>query len=352
MNEPFDPKTEVTEHAFVIPTHILGKPLASPTKRLIVFLLDLLLVAILSGLGFYTLSGLLSVLGYRRVRNREKEGTFKKFGDRIWAASAALAIFILSFSVLSIFDDEDGESGIKSEVYSVSDYGKKKALSSDEINELKALVNLNNDSLQNINVNEIVSKAVEIVENLEKPVAKSGYQLNETDLAHLTEFLNYAEKKSEKNTYDSLRVLASTVLSKPEISAYRKKLTTLNSKLSDLKDENENLQDQVDNPSFITMVLALANDFGFAFGWGGLYFVFSVAWFNGQTLAKKLLNLRVVKLNGKPLGIWYSFERFGGYAAGIATGLLGFMQIIWDPNRQAVHDKISGTVVIDESINK
>ena len=34
-------------------------------------------------------------------------------------------------------------------------------------------------------------------------------------------------------------------------------------------------------------------------------------------------------------------------AAGLATGLLGFIQIYWDANRQAIHDKISATVVID-----
>ena len=31
----------------------------------------------------------------------------------------------------------------------------------------------------------------------------------------------------------------------------------------------------------------------------------------------------------------------------MATGLLGFIQIYWDANRQAIHDKISATVVID-----
>ena len=45
--------------------------------------------------------------------------------------------------------------------------------------------------------------------------------------------------------------------------------------------------------------------------------------------------------------MWDSFGRYGGYGAGLATGLLGFLQIYWDPNRQAIHDKISSTIVID-----
>ncbi len=46
------------------------------------------------------------------------------------------------------------------------------------------------------------------------------------------------------------------------------------------------------------------------------------------------------------------FGRYGGYGAGFATGLLGFLQVYWDPNRQAIQDKISATVVIKGSINQ
>ncbi|HEX9737064.1 MAG TPA: hypothetical protein VGG06_34290 [Thermoanaerobaculia bacterium] len=34
----------------------------------------------------------------------------------------------------------------------------------------------------------------------------------------------------------------------------------------------------------------------------------------------------------------------------LATGLLSFLQVFWDPNRQAVQDKMVGTVVVDEPI--
>ncbi|MCG8374775.1 MAG: RDD family protein, partial [Balneolales bacterium] len=86
---------------------------------------------------------------------------------------------------------------------------------------------------------------------------------------------------------------------------------------------------------------------GLSLGWVGIYFVASIAFFRGQTLGKRLLKIRVIRLNNKPISIFFSFERFGGYAAGIATGLLGFFQIFWDVNRQGIHDKIAGTVVID-----
>ncbi len=98
--------------------------------------------------------------------------------------------------------------------------------------------------------------------------------------------------------------------------------------------------------SLIAWTQAALADLGLGFGWAALYFSVFTAWFRGQTLGKMLLGLRVMKIDGKPITLWESFGRYGGYSAGLATGLLGFMQIMWDPNRQAIHDKISETVVL------
>jgi len=84
----------------------------------------------------------------------------------------------------------------------------------------------------------------------------------------------------------------------------------------------------------------------FGLGWWTMYFAILMPWMKGATPGKKILGLRVVRLDGQPVTWWHAFERAGGYAAGLATGLLGFAQILWDPNRQAIHDKVAGTVVI------
>ncbi len=86
---------------------------------------------------------------------------------------------------------------------------------------------------------------------------------------------------------------------------------------------------------------------GAKFGWAFIYFTFLPYWWKGQTLGKKVFGLRVVELTGKPLTIMNYLGRYGGYAAGMATGMIGFMQILWDVNRQAIQDKIAHTVVID-----
>ncbi|MCA9785029.1 MAG: RDD family protein, partial [Candidatus Cloacimonetes bacterium] len=66
----------------------------------------------------------------------------------------------------------------------------------------------------------------------------------------------------------------------------------------------------------------------------------------GRTPGKWLLGIRVLRLNGKPMGLWDSFGRAGGYSASVSTAFLGFLEAIRDSNRMALHDRIAGTVVI------
>ena len=86
---------------------------------------------------------------------------------------------------------------------------------------------------------------------------------------------------------------------------------------------------------------------GLRFGWAIAYFSLLPFWWAGQTVGKRLFGLRVVHLTGKPLGLMDCFGRYGGYAAGLATGGMGLLQVLWDPNRQAVEDKLAHTVVVD-----
>ncbi len=86
---------------------------------------------------------------------------------------------------------------------------------------------------------------------------------------------------------------------------------------------------------------------GLRFGWAIAYFTLLPTWWRGQTVGKRLFGLRVVHLTGKQMGLMDSFGRYGGYAAGLATGGIGLLQVLWDPNRQAVEDKLAHTVVVD-----
>jgi hypothetical protein len=59
------------------------------------------------------------------------------------------------------------------------------------------------------------------------------------------------------------------------------------------------------------------------------------------------MGLQVAELSGKPMTLMRSFSRYGGYVASMGTGGVGFLQILWDANRQALQDKAAHTVVLD-----
>lgn len=68
----------------------------------------------------------------------------------------------------------------------------------------------------------------------------------------------------------------------------------------------------------------------------------------GRTPGKALMRIRVARLDGRTLNLWDTFGRAGGYAASAATGGVGFLEALWHPNRQTIHDRIVGTVVTSE----
>lgn len=68
---------------------------------------------------------------------------------------------------------------------------------------------------------------------------------------------------------------------------------------------------------------------------------------NGQTPGKVLFKLRVVKQNGKRIGLLDALLRNGfGYTVS-QLFLLGFIWAWLDDDQQAWHDKMAGTIVID-----
>lgn len=122
----------------------------------------------------------------------------------------------------------------------------------------------------------------------------------------------------------------------------------LSGQLEDARGELDDARDELEanQGGFIELLADIWEQLGSAIGLWSVYFTVATTLTHGRTLGKKALGLRVVRLDGGPITWWFAFERAGGYVAGIATGLLGFAQIYWDPNRQCVHDKIGGTVVV------
>ena len=113
--------------------------------------------------------------------------------------------------------------------------------------------------------------------------------------------------------------------------------------------ESEKPESDDSDTEFWSVLERELKNFGISFGWAAFYFSVTLGWFSGQTIGKRILGIKVIKQDGCDLNLWDAFGRYGGYGAGFATGLMGFLQVYWDPNRQAIQDKISGTLVIDLS---
>lgn len=76
-----------------------------------------------------------------------------------------------------------------------------------------------------------------------------------------------------------------------------------------------------------------------------LYFTFFHV-VGGQTPAKRLVCLKVVSMDGEPLSVRQALLRTVGYF--FSSGFLGFgfLMAVLHPRRRALHDLLSGTIVV------
>ena len=68
--------------------------------------------------------------------------------------------------------------------------------------------------------------------------------------------------------------------------------------------------------------------------------------FEGATPGKKLMAIKITKVDGSKVTYPVAFIRYIGYLLSAFVIMLGYLWIIWDKKKQGWHDKIAGTVVI------
>lgn len=315
-----DPKQIVTPYAFEVDPGLLGQPLATPKRRLAALLLDLFFAAILSSLNSGFLIAVLAVYlihtalrnDYLQVYKRGTRIAFAGLGGLLALVAITAALNGLGF-IPNIWEmDRDlPESGEES-----------RALADSLGRRVQHLMtgNLQASGMDSAQIDSIRRAMQE---------ALSG------------------EISGETSDYESPPYIEAGSRADSLVASLRAENERYEDLADSLEDANEELAEQAENPSLMRSLRATAEDVGLTFGWVGFYLVVALAWGNGQTPGKRIMRIKVMRLNGKALSLWYSFERTGGYAAGLATGLLGFLQLYWDRNRQGIHDKIAGTVVVD-----
>ncbi len=84
------------------------------------------------------------------------------------------------------------------------------------------------------------------------------------------------------------------------------------------------------------------------FGVSALYFTLLTRGRRGGTIGKRVLGIRVVRLDGERLSIRESFERFSGYFHIPSSLGLALLDLWHDPNRRLPHDRVVHTAVVRE----
>jgi uncharacterized RDD family membrane protein YckC len=79
----------------------------------------------------------------------------------------------------------------------------------------------------------------------------------------------------------------------------------------------------------------------FTYFWGGP---------QGQTLGARALGIRVIDLQtGGPIGYGRAFVRFLGTIVSAIVIYIGYLWMLWDPEKQTWQDKFAGSIVVPVS---
>ena len=373
-----DPRSIVTPDAFEVAPALLGLPLASPMRRLGALLIDLAVVGVITLLtkSFALVLGLVAAALFIREGFKRTPVRGSAFGRAMRLSVGCLGIWIGIITIIAGLavagklgsDGRDGGeppessaspdvaeaqlSGVDGLMTLIEGVGEARrieraatreeahaaatdlarrgfgaGLTEEQVREVLADL-LPDDAPWSADADALVDEAI---------VAAQGDSALVRDTALVALDDSAASPFADSVVADSVRRLQAQVASLTASTAARQR---------DVEQLREELRQEQEGGGLLAAFRGIIDELGFGFGWASLYLTVMLSWWKGQTIGKRLLKIRVLRLDGEPITWWTAFERAGGYAAGLATGLLGFAQVYWDSNRQAIHDRIVGTVVV------
>jgi hypothetical protein len=374
MSKEIDPREIVTPDAFSVSDSLLGLPLAHPWRRAAAMLVDLFLVAILANAkGVFLAIAAGAFLFWLAYRGR-KAGLGSAMARATLGCGGALVVFVAVVAIWgSVFRDipvatigDQGEGGARVTLGDLGDLAR--LMSAEDTAEAAAAASRIVDRLESEGVEPAeIRAALGDIEG-EEPAARAIQQaLGQAERDRQSEAgmdLGVLGVDSLLTLYEAARAGGDTVaavrtgttlgrrLVQDEWEARERRVSALEARSQRLESELDETEAELEaerNRGPIAMMLAFLDELGLGIGWSGLYFTFLTAFMRGRTPGKRLLGVRVVRLDGGTLTYWVAFERFGGYAASLFTGMEGFLRILWDRNRQCLQDKLAETVVIRET---
>jgi hypothetical protein len=343
-------RTHITHDFFSVAPQLIGLPLASPSRRAFAMAIDGLLVVLLIQAGGVFL-GLAAVFVLFRASRRGEQGGFirnsVRLGLRLAGAVVLFAVIMTAwnFGEEKINDNEDTQTRARTD----EDGNLTLNFAPGEALAVGGAI----AGLARANEPDEVSKHARTVLESAKRAGATASDLRESR-AELIGLMGDDANDANIAALDTVLVqVAGTAPAQlSEHDSLLRVVNALQSDVSRLDSRNDSLRAALEHAresrGVRTFIGGIFDDLGLGFGWAAVFFTSFLAMMRGQTPGKRIMSLRVIRLDGKPLGWWISFERFGGYAASFSVGLLGFLQILWDRNRQGLHDKACETVVIVE----
>ncbi len=335
-----DPKSIITPDAFSVSEELLGLPLASPRRRLLAIVIDLFIVAYLTSVtqsvGVFVwgiIGAFLLQMAFRKKQAQSQLGQVTSVVFRGATGCLGLTILaVVALLTLSQLFEDDIESAAR---------GIQQAIEEAEQADGEGL-----------------PEAQVALQTLTDTLSRDGLVLALSSMEaagdEASDSVSPAEgiRVSREEWRAALDLRAAELFAGDRIEELESDLEAAERRSRGLRAELDAAEEKA--ASGLSGLAALGSDvvnqLGSAFGVWSLYFTISLVLLNGRTVGKLLTRMRVLRLDGQKFTWWAALERSGGYVAGLATGLLGFVQIFWDRNRQCVHDKIVGTVVVMDGI--
>jgi RDD family len=324
----------VAPEALNVAPALVGLPLARPLRRGLAMSLDLLLVSLLSGVsGLWLWLGLGAVLLQLRSKlGASASGMISKRRWLGWGLAGLLGLLAINEAVDQWSARADPESTVAQAKAAAQELAREAAAEAKE-----AAAEANADATTAQADADAARKVAAVAQAAASAAEALGVKM-QGGVTVRTSAQVAAEAASAAAAPMALSASAAAAAA-AEVQVAKARVAELESQLAEAKKPKPFKWREEMKRVFAGI--------GLQFGWGIVYFSLLPAWWGGQTVGKKLFGLRVVEITGKPMTVMRCLKRYGGYAAGMATGGLGFTQMLWDPNRQGIQDKAAHTVVLD-----
>lgn len=373
MSNGRDPREIVTPDAFSVSPDLLGLPLAHPWRRAAAILIDLLLIGLLANARGVFLALAAGIFLFWLAFKGRKAGLGSSAARAAIGCGGAVVVFVAVLAVWgSLFLDED------TVLFEAEGDGQALPVTLGAATEFMGLIGTSDTVEAEAAATRMVERLREegatedelravlggldedgddgVARAIDRAIRGSGpsdsQQAEDLDLDSLLAVYGSARAAGDSVTELSTAPTLGRRLAQSEWESREREIARLQSRADGLAAELEETEETLEaerNRGLIATVIGFLDELGLGIGWSGLYFTFLTAFFRGRTPGKRALGIRVLRLDGGALSYWVAFERFGGYAASLFTGMEGFLRILWDRNRQCLQDKLAETVVIRET---